>query len=188
MLDFEAGTHLIVELYSPDGEEIEIIGGFLQAVTEMGVTIRRTHEVQTVVPKLTEKVTGEIKRAVSEIPVWLLRIAAAIEVRDIRALKRLTVEDMRKIVENQQEQLYIKTNTHKSMAPMASPVQTFYANGTVRSAEVTEDYNVEAAMAGLDGILDMIRSTVVVEAEVKDAGNSDEAGEGKTGEDKDVES
>ncbi|UDL16687.1 hypothetical protein SEA_ATUIN_294 [Arthrobacter phage Atuin] len=168
MLDFEEGTHVIVELYAPDeegGSAIEVVGGFIDSVSGMGLTLRTTHRKQKIVPKITDKVAGEIKRAVSEIPVWLLRVAAAIEVRDPRALFKLTVEDMRKIVENQQEQLYVKQNTHYGMAPLASSVRTFYSIGTVRSAEVTEDYNVETAMAGLDGILDFIRDTVKIEKE-----------------------
>lgn len=183
MLDFEKGTHVIMELHTEEG--IEIIGGFLDAVTELGVTLRTTHKVQKVVPTITDEVSGKIKRAVSEIPVWLLRLAAAIEVRDVRAIRRLTVEDMRKIVENQQEQVYIKDNTREAMAPLAAQVRTFYSHGTIRCAEVTEDFNVETAMSTLDSVLDTIRKTVP--AEVTDASNSDEAGEGKTGEDEKLE-
>lgn len=163
MLAFEEGTHIIMEVFDEDG--IEIVGGFLGVSTDHGVTLNTTHKVQKVVPEMTEAIAGQIRAAVEKMPKLALRLMAAIEVRDLRGAFKLTHEDMVNVVCYQQEQQFIKDNTHKEMAPLPTPVATFYASQIVRTVEVTEDYNVVNAMRGLDDVIKGIRAEAEKKAE-----------------------
>jgi hypothetical protein len=174
VLSFEVGTHLLVEVM--DDEGIEVVGGHLVVADDFGVTLNTTHKIKTVVPQVTEVVREQIRGAVEKLPKIMLRMMAAVEVEDVRGAFKLTQEDMIKVVCFAEERKYVEENTHKSLVRLATPVLTFYSRDVVRTAEVTEDYNVETAMGGLDDILAGITADT---KEVLDESNGNETSEDK---------
>jgi hypothetical protein len=154
-----------------DEEGIEIVGGHLVIADDFGVTLSTTHKMKTVVPEVTAVVREAIREAVEKLPRIALRLLAAVEVESLQGLYKLTRADQVKVVCFAEERKYVEQNTHKGLVKLSSPIMAFYSRDVIRTAEVTEDFNVMSAMSGLDAVLTQITSK-----EGTDEGDSDETG------------
>jgi hypothetical protein len=164
-----------MEVLDEDG--IEIVGGYLLVTDDFGVTLSKTHSVKTIKPEVTELVRGAIREAVEALPGLALRIYAAHEVESVKGFLKLTREDMIKVVCFAQERKYVEENTHRGLVKLPSAVASFYSRDVIRTAEVTEDFNVATAMGGLDDIL----------ASITAKGDSGEGNGNETGKDEKLE-